>query len=221
MTAITAKASSDITDDALTFVEAEEDGSPAYYATHYEHWEWPGGVSGPTAGVGYDCGYCTAAEIEADWTGIVDDEIVARMVGAAGLRGDAARDFVNAHHDEITITWDQAKREFVEREIPKWVHRCEAVLPNFARLPGDCQGGILSLSYNRGTGGYDDPGPRFYEMREIKAVMSASNFEISAAFLAPIPGYIESMARLWPTVKDLRDRRAHEAALFRQGLATI
>lgn len=210
-----------IPDDDLTFVETEEDGAPVYYAKHYENWDWPGGDSGPTAGVGYDCGYCTATEIERDWTGILPDEMVARMVGAAGIKGDAARQYVEAHRGEITVTWDQAKQEFVEREVPKWVARCEAVLPNFAKLPGDCRGALFSLSYNRGTGGYDDPGSRDYEMREIKALMASPKFAVDKAYLAPVPGYIAAMARLWPTVKDLRDRRAHEAAVFQKGIDSL
>ena len=202
-----------IPDDSLTFIEDEKDGSPAYYVAHYEHWDWPGGISGATCGVGYDCGQVRVTEAEADWTGIVSPETVAHIVGAVGFQGARAQAFVEAHRNEIAITWDQAVLEFKTREVPKWIARIRAVVPNFDLLPPDSKGSILSLSYNRGTGGYDDPGNRDLEMREIKAAMMTKNFEA-------IPAYIESMARLWPSVPDLQRRRAHEAALFRKGLAS-
>lgn len=198
--------------DAMTFVEDEEDGSPAYYLKTEQNWSWPGGVSGPTAGVGYDFGYVTEAEAKADWTSIVSDATLANMLKGVGLKGRIAQSFVAAHRHEILVTWDQATTEFTKAEIPKWLARCRAVLPNFDDLPGECQGALFSLSYNRGTGGYDDPGSRDLEMREIKAAMIAKNF-------AAIPAYIESMARLWPpATSDLARRRVHEADLFRQGL---
>jgi len=200
-----------IPDEALTFVEDEEDGSPAYYVAHYQHWDWPGGASGPTVGVGYDFGQVTHAEAVADWTGIVDDATLAHLLTAIGLQGERAEAYVQAHRNEVTITWEEGTAEFKEREVPKWILRCRAALPNFDLLPGLCQGALFSLSYNRGTGGYQDPGPRNAEMRAIRADMIAKNY-------AAIPAQIESMARLWPNVKDLRDRRAHEAALFRKGL---
>jgi GH24 family phage-related lysozyme (muramidase) len=86
-------------------------------------------------------------------------------------------------------------------------------LPNFVDLPPLCQGALLSLSYNRGTGGYDDPGSRDSEMRAIKADMAEKKF-------TAIPALIISMRRLWPRGGDLWNRRIHEASLFQKGLAS-
>lgn len=200
-----------IPDDCLTFVDSEEIDSPTYYAAHYTHFEWPGGASGPTIAIGYDCGYVTAEEARADWNGIVSGVTIEAIVRAVGLRGTAAQAFVAAYRDSITISWDQARTQFAQHEVPKWLARCRAVLPHFDDLPGECRGALFSLSYNRGTGGYDDPGPRFAEMRAIKAHMTAKNY-------AAIPADVLSMQRLWPKGGDLWRRRAHEAALFRKGL---
>ena len=41
----------------------EEDGDQNYYLKYEQHWSWPGGSSGPTVGVGFDCGYESAASI--------------------------------------------------------------------------------------------------------------------------------------------------------------
>ena len=200
-----------IPDEALTFIENEEDGSPVYYAKHYEHFDWPGGSSGPTIGVGYDLGYVTMKEAIADWTGIVPDDVVTAICRGVGLRGEAAELFVRAHANTVTITFDQGVAEFKQREVPKWVARCKAVIPNFDKLPPLCRGSLLSLTYNRGTGGYDDPSPRDAEMRSIRADMSAEKFD-------GIPMQILSMRRLWPRGGDLWNRRTHEAALFQKGL---
>ena len=101
--------------------------------------------------------------------------------------------------------------EFKDREVPKWLARCRAVLPNFDELPPECQGALFSLTYNRGTGGYQDPGQRYAEMRAIRLDMTDKKF-------TKIPGEIMAMRRLWPRGGDLWNRRNHEAALFQKGL---
>jgi len=200
-----------VPDEVLTFIEKEEDGSAVYYARHYTHFEWPGGASGPTIGIGYDLGYVTVQEAIRDWSGIVPDDVVTAICRGVGLRGEAAELFVRAHGASVTITWDQAIAQFKAREVPKWLARCRAALPNFDKLPALCQGSLLSLTYNRGSGGYDDPSPRDAEMRAIKQNMAAEKFD-------RIPMQILSMRRLWPRGGDLWNRRTHEAALFQKGL---
>jgi len=200
-----------IPDDCLTFIEAEEDGSPAYYVKHYENFDWPRGASGPTVAVGYDLGYVTIKECIADWTPYVSPDTVTALCRGVGLRGEAAEIFVRAHKTSVKITWDQAVAEFKGREVPKWLARCRAALPGFDKMPAMCQGAVLSLTYNRGSGGYDDPSPRDSEMRAIKR-------DIADNSLNNIPMQLMSMRRLWPRGGDLWNRRTHEAALFQKGL---
>jgi hypothetical protein len=149
-----------IPEQAITFIVDEEDGSPVYYAKHYEHFDWPGGASGPTIGVGYDLGYVTVKEAIADWTGIVPADVVTAICRGVGLRGEAAELFVRAHANIVTVTFEQGLAQFKQREVPKWLARCRAALPGFDKLPPLCQGVMLSVTYNRGSGGYDDPSPR-------------------------------------------------------------
>ena len=203
--------SATISDDAFNLIVTEEDSNEAYYTRHYQHFEWPGGASGPTIGIGYDCGYVNADEARSDWNDVVDAPTIEVIVGACGVRGPAAQAFVKAHAPSVTITWDQAILEFRNRELPKWIARVQAALPNTDKLSPDSFGALVSLSYNRGTGGYDDPSARYSEMRAIKAHMAAQQFN-------QIPHDILSMQRLWPKGSDLWNRRAHEAALFMKGL---
>lgn len=195
-----------------SFLVAQEDGSQAYYDRTEHNWDWPGGVSGPTAGVGYDCGYVTVAECTQDWLGIVDDHTLHGLIKGVGLRARTAHDFVQRNRTAITITWAQALAEFKERELPKWEKRMRMVLPNWDLLSPDCAGALLSLGYNRGTEGFESSLPRFREMRQIHSFMVAGQWAL-------IPGAIVSMARLWPNVNDLRRRRKLEADMFAGGVA--
>lgn len=201
-----------ISDDAFNLIVTEEDSDEAYYTRHYQHFEWPQGASGPTIGIGYDCGYVTTGEARVDWDSILDDANIAVVVRACGLKGEMARAFVNAHRNEATVTWQQAIAEFRNREVPKWIGRVTAALPNCDKLSATSLGALVSLAYNRGSGGFNDPGPRYSEMRAIKMLMTAENF-------SKIPAEFLSMRRLWPVGGDLWRRRGHEAALFQNGLA--
>lgn len=200
-----------ISDDAFNLIVAEEDSDQAYYTRHYEHFDWPLGASGPTIGIGYDCGYVTALEARADWDGIVGDATISAIVAACGIKGEEAAAFVRASGVSVTISWDQAIAEFRNREVPKWIGRVSASLANLDRLSPDCLGALVSLAYNRGCS-FDLPGPRYAEMRAIRQSMASQQF-------AKIPAEFLSMQRLWPRGGDLWNRRAHEAALFQKGLA--
>src|SRR4051794_16683998 len=107
-------------DAAVNLIVTEEDSSEAYYARHYTHFEWPLGASGPTVAIGYDCGYVSAAQIKADWTGFVSDQMVAALMRAAGIRGGAAQAFVSRYGQSVTISWDQAIAQFKSHELKKW-----------------------------------------------------------------------------------------------------
>jgi GH24 family phage-related lysozyme (muramidase) len=200
---------------AINLIVAEEDTSKEYYATHYTHFEWPKGASGPTVGIGYDCGYSTPEDIKADWTGFIPDQMVSALMKAAGIKGLDAHHFVVRNGKSVTITWDQALAQFMARELPRWESRIIKALPNALLLPTDCFGALTSMGFNRGTGGFCDPGSRYVEMRNIKKHMVVKEF-------AKIPGEILAMRRLWSDPNsDLYKRRTHEAALFEQGLVTL
>lgn len=199
-------------DRGVLLIVTEEDGDKQYYLKTESHYSWPGGASGPTVGVGYDCGYSTAIQIKTDWTGFIDDARVQVLMRAAGFTGSAAHDFVAANRNSVTISWEESLAQFKGHELPKWEAIVQQHLPNTDKLPksGDCFGALTSLTYNRGAS-YDLPGSRYIEMRNIKAHMAAQRFDL-------IPAEFYAMRRLWPVGGDLWNRRAHEAILFRDGL---
>lgn len=198
---------------AANLILREEIGSSAQYSKLYTHLDWPGGASGPTVGVGYDCGYCTPEEIAKDWASILSPAQIKGLQSASGRRGASASSFVYHNRGSVTITFEQALQEFNDVELPKWIAIVDAHLPNMDLLSPDCSGVLVSLTYNRGPS-YDLPGAQYYEMRQIKAHMLAKEF-------ARIPAELVSMKRLWAGTSvgaDLCARRDHEAALFQIGL---
>jgi GH24 family phage-related lysozyme (muramidase) len=205
-----------ICDAALSLIIDEEVTDERTYREKYQHFDWPGGKSGPTVGIGYDCGYCKPNEIRADWAGILSEAQIAVLVSAAGITRGKAASWVKAHKRDITITWEQARRQIVEREIPKWEARLADAVPNVRLLPEDCYGALLSLAYNRGAS-FTLDGDRYTEMRAIRAHMAAQSF-------AAIPAEIRSMKRIWRGTdvgNGLCARRDAEADLFAKGLATL
>jgi hypothetical protein len=99
-------------------------------------------------------------------------------------------------------------------DVPRWYARCNEALPNFEALSPRCKGALVSLAYNRGRS-FSTKGPRYKEMREIRALMAKKDFD-------KIPAELRKMRRLW-TNKSNRGvalRREHEARLFEKGLAT-
>ena len=198
----------------IDLIVTEEDSGARPILSTMSNTEWPEGASGPTVGIGYDCGYSTANQIRRDWGPYVSAETVEALVRAAGLKGQAAAEFVREHYGSVTITWDEAMAEFDNRELPKWEAECRAALPNYDLLPGDSAGAIDSVAYNRGAAGFHAAGDRYTEMRNIEAHMAAKAFE-------KIPAEYLSMRRLWPYGGDLWRRRGHEAALFQKGLDSL
>jgi peptidoglycan hydrolase-like protein with peptidoglycan-binding domain len=195
-------------------VDEEVSGREAY-ERKYIRPEKPGGASGVTVGIGYDCGYYTAAQIRSDWAGHLPPEMIEALASCAGIKGDAAFAACDQVKHLVSVPWDAAIDVFSKVSIPKYLTSTRKGLPNFDDLLPDCRGALLSLVYNRGAS-FSTPGDRYSEMRAIRAAMVAKTF-------ASIPAQLRSMKRLWTTksVRGVALRREHEARLFEQGLAAM
>ena len=196
---------------AIDLIVAEEVTSEATYQKLYEHPEWPGGASGVTIGIGYDCGYSTANTIQGDWGDKLPAAMVAALQSVAGIHGSPASSHAHELRGVVIISWDAAMAVFLGRDMPKWEGIVARALPNTEKLSPDSFGAIVSLTYNRGPS-FDGQSDRYREMRAIKADMASGKF-------ADIPDQFRSMKRLWPNMVGLRNRRDHEADLFEKGLA--
>lgn len=203
-----------ISPEALNKIIEFEVTSPAHYEKALRAPEWPGSSSGVTVGIGYDVGQTEAATVKADWQGVIPDSMLNRLLETCGVTGRPAKARAEALRGVVDIPFAQASKVFNERVMPRWVAVVENRLPNVGQLNGDCLGMLVSLTFNRGSAGYNSSEPRFAEMAAIKAAMAAPDF-------AKIPGLFRAMKRLWPDVQGLRDRRDAEADFFAQGLAKM
>lgn len=201
-----------ISQAAFDLIVNSEVSSRAVYERDYRRPERPGGASGITVGIGYDCGYSPAAVIRQDWSSKIPDAMIDTLCTVAGLKGQAAQRRLASVRNKVDVPWGAALDVFSNVSVPKYLRSCHA-LPNFDELSPDCKGVLLSLVYNRGAS-FAQGGPRYLEMRNIKALMAARRF-------SGIPTELRKMKRLWvtPSVRGVAIRREQEARLFERGLS--
>lgn len=207
-----------ISNRAAQLIVTAEVTSPNVYTKRYQGAIWPKGQSGVTVGVGYDIGHTVPEQFWNDWKPYLSQEMLDRLMIGCEATGDEAAFLLEALRD-IKIPWEIAQKQFEQRQLPREIGLAERSLPNFAELPEDCRGAIVSLTYNRGTAGFqlaplDEPEGRRKEMKTVYDLMVARNF-------AAIPGEFLKMRRLWdgkPSMKGVVLRREAEAALFQIGL---
>jgi hypothetical protein len=201
-----------ISQAAFDMIVGFEVSGQAAYERNYRHPERPGGQSGITIGIGYDCGYSTAEGIRRDWSDKLPTSMVEDLCKVAGLKGRAAQDKLAWIRPRVDVPWKTALDVFSNTSIPKYLKSTDNGLPNFDFLNPDCKGVMLSLVYNRGAS-FSQPGDRYREMRQIRELMVAKKFD-------GIPAQLRSMKRLWttPSVRGVALRREQEARLFELGL---
>ena len=179
-----------------------EVSSPAYYQKYLSGASWPGGDSGVTFGVGYDLGYNTREQIKADWTGLVNGNVLAYMLSVTGLKGESAKKRI-PEAKGLTVPIAAAQTVFEKKSIPRFARLAERAFPEMDKLLPDVQSMIVSLCFNRGTALKDsvklkdakDQEKNRLEMRKIAdAAKIKDNNSISAAF--------RSMKRLWDGIPD-------------------
>jgi hypothetical protein len=192
----------------------EETGGRAYYERTEIKPDWPGGASGVTIGIGYDLGYCTAAELAADWAGALPASMISELAGVVGIKGSPAHSHAQSLRGAVCVPWDAAIKVFTNVDVPRWTAAVLNALPNARLLSKDSLGALLSLTFNRGAS-FNLPGDRYREMRAIRDHMMGQNY-------TAIPAEFRSMKRIWPLGTadhtDLTNRREHEAVLFERGL---
>lgn len=198
---------------AVDLIVASEVSSRAWYERQLTHPVWPKGQSGLTIGIGYDVGYVDQPTLEADWTSALTDAMMDLLRPACLVRGQAAVPFVKAA-EMVAVDWNTAMQVFLNTSLPEFVATTEHALSNTDELHPDCLGALASLTYNRGPS-YKSSGPRYAEMRAIRAHMASRNFQ-------RIPTEMRAMTRIWagdPSLRGVVLRREAEALLFERGLA--
>jgi GH24 family phage-related lysozyme (muramidase) len=185
-----------------------ECSSVAYYNRYLKHPVWPGGASGVTIGIGYDLGYCSAAQVRRDWQGRVSDDELSELEKVCRLKGDDAKAKISVPAlRDVTVDLDEASEVFYQSSLPAYASKCIEAYPGVAGLPADAQSAILSLVYNRGTA---KSGAKRTEMKAIEPLIQNGD-------LAGIADQIILMKRHWEGsgLGGLLRRRDEEAALVR------
>lgn len=203
-----------ISDKAFDLIIEFEVTSRKNYEARLQSPEWPGESSGVTIGIGYDVGQTKLSVFESDWKNVIDEATFSALRATVGIVGPPAKAQAAALKNIVRIPWEKALKVHTEKVIPRWVGVVKAKLENTDLLNDDCLGALVSLTYNRGGGGYDSAKPRFAQMVAIKRCMANKQF-------AKIPRLIRDMKVLWPGSAGLRDRREREAAFFEAGLGRM
>ncbi|MGN7293299.1 hypothetical protein [Rhizobium sp. SAFR-030] len=188
----------------------------AKYDRELEKPIWPGGESGVTVGFGYDLGYVSRADFQAEWKDLIHPFAIETLASVCGLKGPNAQRSLDSV-TRVRIDWDAANKQFSTVLLPIFVAQTEKFLPNLSTLHEDCRGALVSLVFNRGTATSlnNDTRDTRREMRDIKALMAAQSFK-------EIPQKLRDMTWIWkdnPRARGVALRREAEAALFERGLS--
>jgi GH24 family phage-related lysozyme (muramidase) len=168
--------------------------------------------SGITVGYGYDLGQQTQATISTELNGIFSPAQITRLQGASGRHGDSARQLQPSLAD-IRISRDMALQLAIVMKR-RYAQYTVNAFPGAARLHPHCQGALLSLVINRGSGMVDRPYQKTRaHMREIRNHIVFDN-------LSAVPTHWRNMKSLWSDSKQsgLVARREDEAILFEKGM---
>ncbi|MFL6550934.1 MAG: hypothetical protein ACJ8OJ_19745 [Povalibacter sp.] len=180
--------------------------SEATYEQRYCKPSWPGASSGVTVGIGYDLGMRSKIQIQADWQGWIADADLERLLTVQGVKGDAARPLTRSLTD-VQISYDVAQTVFYQSTLPSFAALTRSTYPGVHKLPADAQGMLLSVIYNRGA---SLSGSRRAEMAAMKPLIAGRDKDLVA-----IANQVQQMARLWPGVAGLQQRRRKEADMIR------
>jgi len=183
----------------------EVGGGETYYNRKFAKPTWPGNdASGVTIGIGYDLGQNTVEQYTNDWKSRLEKWPFSLLRSSVGMKGADAKARLPLVAT-VLIPWTEALAVFRSSTIPRFYRMTAEAYPGFQSLPGDVQGALVSLIYNRGPG---MDGDRRVEMRQIGEAVARMDLPAIAVAL-------RAMKRLWEGqgMDGLIARREAEAKL--------
>jgi GH24 family phage-related lysozyme (muramidase) len=183
----------------------EVGGGKSYYDKFLSKFTWPGGASGPTIGIGVDCGYYTKEELAKIFHFLKNDQIKL-IQGATGKTGSTGKEYTKTLREAgIIVSWDQAKEIFESLTWPKFAKLTEKAFPEVEKLCDNAYGALVSLVFNRGSA---MQGNSRLEMRNIRNLVPKKDYK-------GIAKELRKMKRIWQGkgLDGLLERREAEAKL--------
>lgn len=196
-----------ISKEAMDLIVEFETGGQSYYNARLKRPTVPPGFSGITWAAGYDAGYNTAAQIRADWKGVIPDAHVERLASVAGLKQAKAKAAL-ARVKDIAIPWDAAMTVYKKKTLPRFAKLTEQTYPGLTKMHPHIQGVMVSTTFNRGSSLSGD------RRRELLW----SRNDIRAGINKKLPAYQTQMRRLWLSIKGLQRRYTAHAGLMQRAL---
>ena len=183
----------------------EVGGGKPYYDKYLSKFTWPGGASGPTIGIGVDCGYYTKEELSKIFHFLSTDQIKL-IQEASGKTGASGKEYTKTLREAgISVSWEQAKEIFETLTWPKFAKLAEKTFSGLDKLCDAVYGAIVSLVFNRGSSMVGDSR---LEMRNIRDLVPKKDYR-------GIANELRKMKRIWKGkgLDGLIERREAEAKL--------
>jgi hypothetical protein len=200
--------------DALKLILEAESFAP--------HPMWPGGASGVTWGYGWDAGYHSLAELNADWLDpgrLICPDLASQhaILQVVGKKGAAAWSAITPAVKACFCSKIDAMIVFEECSIPKYEMRTAVAFPGVEDLPAEVRGALVSLVFNRGASMGEEDTPSWDQRREMREIREA----VKAKNLPAIADALRSMKRIWAgkNLGGLLVRRDAEADLVERAIA--
>ena len=124
---------------SLELILQFEIGSRAQYERLYAFPTWPGGESGVTIGIGYDLGFTSKQQFEADWGPFLEEPARAALAAVQGAKGAAAATAcprIAAHQDSARRSGVRVLRQHAAAVRANYA-RC---VPGSGRVAARCPG---------------------------------------------------------------------------------
>jgi len=190
-------------------VKYEVGGGADYYTKCLERPTYPGGASGVTIGIGYDLGYNTLKQFEADWSKYLNTSDYNRLAAHIGKKSDKAKAAISSLKD-IRVKWTAAESVFKTSTLPRFIDETKRAFPGSDKLHPDAFGALVSIVFNRGG---SVVGSSRQEMLDIRDAIS--NKVYTDNIYIYIARRILDMKRLWvgKGLDGLLVRRNEESAL--------
>ncbi len=176
-----------ISKKSIDFIIQQECGGRAFYDKVLQKPSWPGGDSGITIGIGYDCGYETLTQFTKDWNNNLPIDSFKLLKPVVGVKGEKARDLLKGDILSVRIPFNMAYDVFVKNDVPRYFAMTKKIYPQLEELNEDTQGALVTMDFNRGT---SLAGDARTEMRAIVDLVAKKDYE-------GIAEEIEKSKRLW------------------------